>query len=385
MHKVMDGKVVEGIPSWQSREQMLLAPYAMFSKHSQGREHQEPIHPYRSPYQRDRDRVLHSSAFRRLSGKMQVFTGDMGDYHRTRLTHTNEVASIARTIGRWLRLNEDLIEALALLHDIGHPPFGHCGEDALDECMKMVGGFSHNRFALELVTQLEQRYTPYSGLNLTAEVLAGQEHRSDKSSPMTPLLEVQVVDAADSMAYDAHDIDDAHKLGLLQWRQLEGIPLIQRAIRRNGNGQKSSATLRQMLVHTLIEIQVDDFLQTATELLEDVEGLDSQAVRDVGLRLRMSFPLEHEKQELERFLFNQVYRHPRLIEMRDRAATRLKQLFELLNSYPDRLPIRFQQLAATRGVELAVGFYLAGMTDRFCDDQYIRLVELGRDRADDWA
>ncbi len=385
MHKVMDGKVVEGIPSWQSREQMLLAPYAMFSKHSQGREHQEPIHPYRSPYQRDRDRVLHSSAFRRLSGKMQVFTGDMGDYHRTRLTHTNEVASIARTIGRWLRLNEDLIEALALLHDIGHPPFGHCGEDALDECMKNVGGFSHNRFALELVTQLEQRYTPYSGLNLTAEVLAGQEHRSDKSSPMPPLLEVQVVDAADSMAYDAHDIDDALKLGLLQWRQLEGIPLIQRAIRRNGNGQKSSATLRQMLVHTLIEIQVDDFLQTATELLEDVEGLDSQAVRDVGLRLRMSFPLEHEKQELERFLFNQVYRHPRLIEMRDRAATRLKQLFELLNSYPDRLPIRFQQLAATRGVELAVGFYLAGMTDRFCDDQYIRLVELGRDRADDWA
>ncbi len=176
-------QLVDGIPAWQVRENLILASYALHSRFSTGRVHEEPPHPYRGPFQRDRDRVLHSAAFRRLSGKMQVFTGDMGDYHRTRLTHTHEVASIARTIGRTLRLNEDLIEAMSLLHDIGHPPFGHCGEDVLDECMHDYGGFSHNRFALELVENLEQRYTSYAGLNLSFEVLEGQQHRTNKSGP----------------------------------------------------------------------------------------------------------------------------------------------------------------------------------------------------------
>lgn len=379
------GKFQQGIPSWQSREQGLLASYAMFSRLSVGREHPEPVHPYRGPYQRDRDRVLHSSAFRRLSGKMQVFTGDMGIYHRTRLTHTQEVASIARTIGRVLRLNEDLIEALALLHDIGHPPFGHCGEDALNICLKNFGGFSHNRFALELVHRIEQRYTPYPGLNLTQEVLAGQEHRSDKGSPTTPLLEVQIVDAADSLAYDAHDLDDALKLGLLNWQQLDGLPLIQRAFHRSQLARASSETQRQMLVHALIDLQVDDLLAESQRLLAECQELDHQAVQEIGLRLGMTLVIEQEKKELERFLFDNVYRHPKLIEMRHRAATRLSQMFHLLVAYPHRLPARFQQYASRHGVELAAGYYLAGMTDHFCDDQYTRLVELGRDHADDWA
>ena len=195
--------------NWAQRESSLLASYAMHSKDSLGREHRESEHPYRGPFQRDRDRILHSATFRRLSGKMQVFTGDMGDYHRTRLTHTHEVASLARTIGRTLRLNEDLIEAMALLHDIGHPPFGHCGEDALDGCLRSDGGFSHNQFALELVTEIEQRYTAYPGLNLTHEVLSGQHYRSDKRDVESQMLEIQVVDAADSIAYDSHDVDDA--------------------------------------------------------------------------------------------------------------------------------------------------------------------------------
>ncbi len=385
MQQKMNQRVTEGIPIWQHREQLLLAPYAMFSRFSMGRSHHEPTHAYRSPFQRDRDRILHSAAFRRLSGKMQVFTGDMGDYHRTRLTHTNEVSSIARTLGRTLRLNEDLIEALALLHDVGHPPFGHCGEDVLHESMQPVGGFSHNRFALELVENIEQRYTPYPGLNLTCEVLGGQQHRSDKDSGRVPLLEAQVVDAADSIAYDAHDIDDALKLGLLTWRQLESQRLVKRAIHRSHVANPTSATLRQVLVHALIELQVDDFLESSIEMLEDVEGLDHQAVRDVGLRLRMSLGLEEEKAELERFLFDSVYRHPKLIEMRQRAATRVKQMFLLLSAYPDRLPHRFQQIAAQRGLETGVGFYIAGMTDRFCDEQYVRLVELGRDKAEDWT
>src|SRR5688572_16310305 len=162
------------------REALLLAPYAMHSADSRGRKYPEPEHSYRGPYQRDRDRILHSAAYRRLSGKMQVFTGDMGDYHRTRLTHTQEVASIARPIGRALRLNADLIEPLALLHDIGLPPFGHAGEDALAECLAGEGGFSHNRQAIVIVEELEHRYRRFPGLNLTREVLAGQEARNRK-------------------------------------------------------------------------------------------------------------------------------------------------------------------------------------------------------------
>ena len=371
--------------SWQNRERLLLAPYAMFASHSMGREHSEAQHEYRSPFQRDRDRILHSSAFRRLSGKMQVFTGDMGDYHRTRLTHTNEVSSLARTIGRTLRLNEDLIEAMALLHDIGHPPFGHCGEDALQACVKDFGGFSHNAFALELATRIEQRYTSYPGLNLTHEVLSGQQFRSDKDSGTVPMLEIQVVDSADSIAYDAHDLDDALKLGLLNWQQLSGLGLVQRVRKLAPLDQSSQNNRRQMLVHTLIDIQMDNFLQYSMGLLAEAGQLDSQAVQDVGILLQMSPEMQSDKEELEEFLFQHVYRHPKLVEVRMRAATRLNQLYRLLKAYPQRLPERFQKWCSEWGVEHTVAVYLAGMTDRFCDDQYIALVELGRDSAQDWS
>ena len=370
---------------WQARERLLLAPYAMFSSQSAGREHSEPQHNYRGPFQRDRDRILHSSAFRRLSGKMQVFTGDMGDYHRTRLTHTNEVASLARTIGRALRLNEDLIEPMALLHDIGHPPFGHCGEDALQVCAKDFGGFSHNAFALELATRIEQRYTSYPGLNLTLEVLSGQRFRSHKDSGTVPMLEIQVVDSADSIAYNAHDLDDALKLGLLSWQQLAGLGLVQRARHVSPLDQSSASNRRQMLVHTLIDIQMDNFLQHSMGLLSEANQLDSRAVQDVGIQLQMSPEMQSDKEEMEAFLFEQVYRHPKLVEVRLRASTRLNQLYRLLKSYPQRMPDRFQKWVSEWGVEHTVVVYLAGMTDRFCDDQYIALVELGRDVAEDWS
>lgn len=371
--------------SWQARERLLLAPYAMFSSQSLGRVVPEDPHPYRGPFQRDRDRVLHSAAFRRLSGKMQVFTGDMGDYHRTRLTHTNEVASLARTIGRTLRLNEDLIEAMALLHDIGHPPFGHCGEDALESSAKDFGGFSHNAFALELATRIEQRHTSYPGLNLTAEVLSGQEFRSHKESGTVQMLEIQVVDAADSIAYDAHDLDDALKLGLLSWQQLRGLGLVQRAMQVAPIEQSNAMNRRQMLVHTLLDIQMGDFLQYSMGLLADATQLDSKGVQEVGLQLQMSPSMQSDKEELENFLFEHVYRHPRLVEVRQRAATRINQLFRLLKSYPQRLPERFRKWALEWGVEHTVIVYLAGMTDRFCDEQYVSLVELGRESAQDWS
>ena len=371
--------------SWQARERLLLAPFAMYSSQSAGREHSEPQHNYRGPFQRDRDRILHSSAFRRLSGKMQVFTGDMGDYHRTRLTHTNEVASLARTIGRTLRLNEDLIEAMALLHDIGHPPFGHCGEDALQACVKEFGGFSHNAFAIELATRIEQRYTSYSGLNLTREVLSGQQFRSRKDTGVVQMLEIQVVDSADSIAYDAHDLDDALKLGLLNWQQLAGLSLVQRAKQLAPLDQSSSNNRRQMLVHTLIDIQMDNFLQYSMGLLSEASQLDCKAVQEVGIQLQMSPEMQSDKEELEAFLFEHVYRHPKLVQVRLRAATRLNQLYRLLKSYPQRLPERFQKWASEWGIEHTVAVYLAGMTDRFCDEQYTSLIELGHESAQDWS
>jgi dGTPase len=371
--------------SWEQRENALLASYAMHSIHSLGREFPEPEHPYRGPFQRDRDRIVHSSAFRRLSGKMQVFTGDMGEYHRTRLTHTHEVSSLARTIGRTLRLNEDLIEAMALLHDIGHPPFGHCGEDAIAECLKDHGGFSHNQFALDLVTKIEQRYTDYPGLNLTHEVLAGQQFRSDKGTTQTQMLEIQVVDAADSIAYDSHDVDDALKLGLLHWDQLDELDLVQRAKRQVPLERIDPKLRRSLLVHTLLDLQMGDFLKHSSAPLADCQGMSSNEVSQAGISLGMSPGIEQEKEQLEEFLFEHVYRHERLAQVRDKAATRLRQMYRLLTSHPERLPERARGWVDRWGVERAVGTYLAGMTDRFCDDQYLLLIEMGRESGSDWS
>src|SRR5262245_18389698 len=251
------------------REESLLAKYAMHSADSRGRKYEEPGHPYRGPFQRDRDRIVHSSAFRRLSGKMQVFTGDMGDYHRTLMTHTHEVASIARTIARALALNEDLVEALALFHDIGHPPFGHAGEDALDECLACHGGFSRNHFAITLADELESRYAAFPGLNLTMEVLEGQATRADKDAAyaatgLAPLLEVQVVEAADSVTYDAHDTDDAVKLQLVSLDELAGNSLVREALAsvRGRFADLRDDLLRKAVVHELIDRQVTDVLTT---------------------------------------------------------------------------------------------------------------------------
>jgi len=349
----------------------------MHSADSRGRKHPEEEHPYRGPFQRDRDRIIHSSAFRRLSGKMQVFTGEMGDYHRTRLTHTHEVASIARTIGRALRLNEDLIEALALFHDIGHPPFGHAGEDALDECLAGQGGFSHNQFALTLAEELESRYAEFPGLNLTFEVLEGQATRADKDAAYAatgtaPLLEVQVVETADSMTYDAHDTDDAVKLQLVTLDELAKCRLVGEAVVsvRARHADLRDDLLRKAVVHQLIDRQVSDVLATSSEILATAEGMPAQEVRRSPIRIAASRELAEQKRELERFLYDEVYRHPRLIAVRAEAQSRLKEMFELFRDQPERLPPHFQVRGTAVGLPRAVGDYLAGMTDRYCDQQY---------------
>jgi dGTPase len=356
------------------REAAILASYAMHSADSRGRQHPEAEQPYRGAFQRDRDRIVHTSAFRRLSGKMQVFTGSMGDYHRTRLTHTHEVASIARTMGRGLRLNEDLVEALALFHDIGHPPFGHAGEDALDECLQAEGGFSHNRHALTIAEDLEHPYAEFSGLNLTREVLESQQTRIRKGeqAELGPLLEAQVVEAADSMTYDAHDCDDAMKLKLLTLEELQETALIQAAVKgvRQRSADVSGDKLRRAVVRQLIDMQVRDVLQHSAAFLIACNGMTADQVRQLEFRIGPSPELKEQKIELERLLYQRVYRHERLLEMRARAQERIKQMFAGYVERPELLPNLYRQRSGTVGIRRAVGDYIAGMTDRFCDQQY---------------
>jgi dGTPase len=352
----------------------------MFSRDSRGRKHPEAEHPYRGPYQRDRDRILHSHAFRRLAGKMQVFTGDMGDYHRTRLTHTHEVATIARTMGRALQLNEDLIEALALFHDIGHPPYGHAGEDALDECLKDHGGFSHNRNALVIAEELEIRYAGFPGLNLSFEVLEGQQTRANKTQsygPATesspgPLLEVQAVEAADSMTYDAHDCDDAVKLELVTMDELQENSLVREAVA--GVRQRyiglSDELLRKSVINALIDRQVTGVLEHSAAYLAACGELSTAQARQLDFRIGPPPELAQQKRELERFLYERVYRHPRLAAVRTLAQERLRAMYEGYLRRPDLLPPHFQKRVPLVGLERTAGEYLAGMTDRFCEGLY---------------
>lgn len=361
------------IASPQAREQLLLAPFAMHSADSRGRKYDEPAHPYRSPYQRDRDRILHCSAFRRLSGKMQVFTGEMGDYHRTRLTHTQEVASIARTIGRSLRLNEDLIEALALVHDIGHPPYGHAGEDVLDACLKEHGGFSHNRFGLTIVEEIEIRYPNFPGLNLTFEVLEGQHERIDKSAPgPRPLLEVQLVDAADSTTYDAHDTDDAIKLGLVTFEDMLGNSLVAHCAEkvRQRYTALDVRAMHKAMVRQLIDLQVTDLIHTAAHELAHYDFRSAAEVRESDFVLRSSPELAEQKLELETFLYQRVYRHPNLMTVRAQAQQRLECMFDGFCERPELLPKKYQERVKEIGIHRMAGEYIAGMTDRFCETCY---------------
>jgi dGTPase len=364
------------LQSIEAREQALLAPYAMHSAQSAGREHPEPPHPYRGPFHRDRDRIVHSAAYRRLSAKTQVFTGELGDYHRTRLTHTLEVVSIARTIGRALALNEDLIEALALVHDLGHPPLGHAGEELLDECLRADGGFSHNAQALRIVRELEIRYHEFPGLNLSREVLAGQATRVTRDqSRQRPLLEVQVVEAADSVAYDTHDADDALELGLLSLDELLATQLWSDAaarVRRRTAGL-SGQQLQRAILHELIDWQVSDLLASATQRIAAWEIDSTDAVRRAEPIVVASDELAGAKRALEEFLRARVYRHPYVLAHRGEATDQLRAMFDRYVARPELMSENFRRRAATAGLRRTVGDYLAGMTDRFAAREFQRL------------
>lgn len=356
-----------------AERERLLAPYAMRSGSSVGRSHPDSSDALRGPYEVDRARILHCAAFRRLSHKTQVFTGERSDYHRTRLTHTLEVSVVARTLGRALRLNEDLIEALALAHDLGHPPFGHAGEAVLDKCLADCGGFNHNRQALRIVEQLERYDRRFPGLNLSAEVLQGQGERAAQGAPsLRPLLEVQVVEAADSITYDTHDADDALYLGLLQLDELLEVSLWKTAAQRVHRQYAGLAgeELKWAVLQELLDWQLADVIQTTHGWIETYAAQSVADVRQAPPIVLASAELAEQKGELERFLFDRVYKHPQVLEVRGTAQAALGALFAFLVEHPQSLPARFAGRVPQDGLSRAVADYLAGMTDRFALAQH---------------
>ncbi|WP_425395868.1 dGTP triphosphohydrolase [Aeoliella sp.] len=362
------------------RESLQLAPYAMRSEHSAGREHPESPHPYRSAFQRDRDRITHCAAFRRLSHKTQVFTGELGDYHRSRLTHTLEVSSVARTMARALSLNEDLVEALALLHDIGHPPFGHAGEDVLNERLAGLGGFNHNAQALRIVERLEIRYPRFPGLNLSQKVLEGQRRRATKheaagADALQPPLEVQVVDAADSIAYDAHDADDALELGLLTLDDLNEIPLWRDAAERVADrfDGLTNHELRRAVIHELIDTAVSNMVKLAQTRIDEFQLASIDDVRSSPPLLNPPAPVAERKRELQAFLFQRVYRHPEVLTQREITNTELGRLFDHYLANPQLLPTFFERIAGEEGLPRAVADWVSSHTDRSAREAYQQL------------
>jgi dGTPase len=365
-------------PDWRTREGLLLAPWAMHATDSAGRMHPEPLHPFRSPYQRDRDRIVHSAAFRRLAHKTQVFTEYPGDYHRSRLTHTLEVTSIARTLARSLAANEDLVETLALAHDIGHPPLGHAGEDVLDELLAGAGGFSHNRQALRIMEVLERRYPDFPGLNLSREVLDAQMVRARDGSAKPPILETQIVDAADSIAYDTHDADDAIELGFVTLDELCELPLVaavaERVARRHGSLEAPAR--RRAILHELVDTQVAGLVATSLATLRTL-GIDSvaaiQTACTAGRRIvAHEEPVASGKRELEGFLHRRVYRNVLVMKAREAAQDRLRGLFAWYCEHPEAMPPGYRSRIDAWGLRRSVADYLAGMTDRYLSGDWQR-------------
>jgi len=369
-------------------EDNFLAPYAMKSYNSRGRVHKEKEHLYRSVYQRDRDRIIHSAAFRRLEYKTQVFVNHEGDDYRTRLTHTLEVAQIARTIAVALRLNVDLTEAIALAHDLGHTPFGHSGEEALNEIMSKSGGFNHNLHGLRVVDLLEERYPDFPGINLTWEVREGiVKHSSafDKSVKIKdlapeecPTLEAQIVDVADEIAYDNHDLDDGLASGLLKEQDLDGVSLWG-DISRDFAGKYpkiSSERKRYLIIRSLIDLQVTDLIQEIEKAIEESGINTSEQVKKRGEKIvKFSGRTQKLRAPLREFLSENLYRNYRVVRMSSKAKRFIKELFGVYADNPRQLPTMIQERISEYGVEAVVCDYIAGMTDRQALDEYKKLFD----------
>lgn len=368
----------------ERREDRALQPYAMRSARSRGRVHAEMERDSRTAYQLDRDKIVHSSAFRRLEYKTQVFVNHEGDHYRTRLTHTLEVTQIARSAARSLGLNEDLVEAIALAHDLGHAPFGHAGEEILDELMADRGGFNHNRHGLRVVDLLEVRYPEFPGLNLTYEVREGiAKHASRydagpglETGEESPPLEAQLVDAADALAYDNHDIDDGLRSGFIEIDDLRALALwreAEEAVRERHGPVEGKTGIARVISH-LIDREIRDLVEETRRRLQTRGIRSPEDVRGARERLAgFSAAMERRKEELESFLFERVYRHYRVVKMAEKAKRFIAEVFREYGRSPRELPPEFHERIEREGAERVICDYIAGMTDRYCQDEYMRL------------
>jgi len=366
-------------------ERAALAPVAQKSGDSRGRKHSEPSHAYRTEFQRDRARIIHSRAFRRLEYKTQVFLNGTGDHLRTRLTHSIEVASISRTIARALRLNEDLAEAIALAHDLGHPPFGHSGEEMLAECMRDHGGFDHNRQSVRVVELLETPYPDFPGLNLTFEVREGlRKHERPYKFPTPegeeyacPSLEGQVADLADEITYYSHDLDDALDFEILTPARLDENDVWRtshRAVLARYTGIHEP-DLHKLTIREIIDREVHDLVVTSAEAIAESGVQSSDDVRRQTMPLiRYSDELAAANRALRKFLYQNVYYHPRVAEVNRRACEMLRRVFEVYLADPDRLGEGAMRRVEKEGLHRTVCDYIAGMTDRYVMEEYARIT-----------
>ncbi len=373
-----------------------LAPYAATPHNSRGRRHQETPPNYRTEYQRDRDRIVHSAAFRRLEYKTQVFVNHEGDMFRTRLTHSVEVAQIARSISRILNLNEDLVEAISLAHDLGHTPFGHAGQEALNRCMKAYGGFEHNLQSLRVVDELEEHYAEFSGLNLTYESREGiLKHCSPSRAAevgelgerfamkQQPSLEAQLANVADEIAYNNHDMDDGMRAGLITLEQLCELPLFAEQYEWVIGQYKDLPERRAIheVVRRMINCQVTDLIESSCANIESAAPASLDDVRQQSRPL-ISFSDEMQlyNQELKRFLRKELYQHYRVRRMSTKAARIIKSLFDIFMGDPHLLPPEYDSKVSlleksdgTVGKARVVADYIAGMTDRYAIGEFERL------------
>jgi dGTPase len=375
---------------WKTREQMeateraTLAPFAQKSGESRGRKYPELSHAYRIEFQRDRARIIHSRAFRRLEYKTQVFLNGTGDHLRTRLTHSIEVASISRTIARALSLNEDLAEAIALAHDLGHTPFGHSGEEVLAECMREHGGFEHNRQSLRVVELLEAAYPDFPGLNLTFEVREGlQKHQAFYEPPAAggekykcPSLEAQIANLADEITYYSHDLDDAVDFEILDAAQLEENAVWQRSQRtvlaRYPDAREPE--LHKLIIRDIIDVQVRDVIATSANSIVDANVQSADEVRKQSTPLiRYCEELLEANRALRKFLYANVYYHPRVAEVNRRACEMLRKVFESYIVDPRELGDAAAKRIEKEGLHRTVCDYIAGMTDRYLMEEYGRI------------
>ena len=369
--------------SWEDEH---LAPWAMRSSRSRGRRYAEPEHRLRTRFQRDRDRVVHSSSFRRLEYKTQVFVNHEGDNYRTRLTHSLEGAQIGRTVARVLGANEDLTECLVLGHDLGHTPFGHSGEKVMDELMRDHGGFEHNRQTLRILEVLEVRYAEFPGLNLTWEVREGiikHNPKGDATAPAeyapgeAPAIEAQLVDFVDEIAYNNHDIDDGLTSGMITVEQIRTVALFREAHDAAvARGIADDRIVRHQVVRHIIDRCVMDLLDTTLANLREARVASMEDVRGAGRRLVAYAPeMAAHVKELKDFLFHNMYRHYRVVRMGDKAGRILRDLFQTYAAEPLQLPPRYQRRIGQDGLHRVVCDYIAGMTDRFALDEHRKLFD----------